>query len=67
MIESANKAINTVIESVEPNDVLKLDAAILLSELQILLSTSAGIDGADIEINQEGLNKLSGITSMVGR
>ncbi|WP_456310924.1 anti-adapter protein IraP [Serratia proteamaculans] len=67
MIESANKAINTVIESAESDEVLKSDAVILLSELQNLLSISSAVDGADDEINHEGLDKLSGVTSLGGR
>ncbi|MBC3947915.1 anti-adapter protein IraP [Erwinia persicina] len=64
MIESANKAINTVIDSAESDEVLKSDAVILLSELQNLLSISNAVDGADNEINHEGLDKLSGVTSL---
>lgn len=67
MIESANKAINTVIDSAESDEVLKSDAVILLSELQNLLSISNAVDGADNEINHEGLDKLSGVTSLGGR
>jgi len=67
MIESANKAINTVIDSADSDEVLKSDAVILLSELQNLLSISNAGDGADDEINHEGLDKLSGVTSLGGR
>lgn len=67
MIESANKAINTVIDSADSDKVLKSDAVILLSELQNLLSISNAVDGADDEINHEGLDKLSGVTSLGGR
>ncbi|WP_062748516.1 anti-adapter protein IraP [Erwinia persicina] len=67
MIESANKAINTVIDSADSDEVLKSDAVILLSELQNLLSISNAVDGADDEINHEGLDKLSGVTSLGGR
>jgi len=63
MIESANKAINTVIESAESDDMLKSDAAILLSELQDLLTISRAVDGADTEINHEGLAEISGMSS----
>ena len=67
MIESANKAINTVIDSAESDEVLKSDAAILLSELQSLLSISSAVDGADNQINHEGIDKLTGVTSLAGR
>lgn len=67
MIESANKAINTVIDSAESDEVLKSDAVILLNELQNLLSISNVVDGADDEINHEGLDKLSGVTSLGGQ
>jgi len=67
MIESANKAINTVIDSAESNEVLKSDAAILLSELQSLLSIFTAVDGADNEINHEGLDKLADETSPSGQ
>lgn len=52
MIESANKAINTVIESSEADDVLKSDAAMLLSELQELLTISRVVEQANTEINR---------------
>lgn len=52
MIESANKAINTVIDSAESDDLLKSDAAILLNELQNLLNISCAVDSADDEIDQ---------------
>lgn len=61
MIEGANKAINTVIDSVESDEVLKSDATILLSELQNLLSISRAVDGADEEINHDGLNDITGV------
>ncbi|MCX3311124.1 anti-adapter protein IraP [Pantoea vagans] len=64
MIESANKAINTVIDSAESDELLKSDAAILLSELQSLLTISTAVDNADEEINHEGLDKLNGLTSL---
>lgn len=64
MIDSANKAINTVIDSAETDELLKSDAAILLSELQALLSTSSAVDSADDEINHEALDKLAGVTSL---
>lgn len=54
MIEGANKAINTVIDSAESDDLLKSDAAILLSELQHLLNISRAVDGADDEIDPAG-------------
>ncbi len=60
MIESANKAINTVIESSDSDDVLKSDAAILLTELQDLLTISRAVDQADTEINHEGLSEITG-------
>lgn len=56
-----------MIDSAESDDVLKSDAAILLSELQSLLSISTAVDGADNEINHEGLDKLAGVTSLPER
>jgi len=67
MIESANKAINTVIDSAESDELLKSDAAILLSELQALLSISTAVDSADDEINHQALDKLTGVTSLDGQ
>lgn len=67
MIESANKAINTVIDSAESDEMLKSDATTLLSELQSLLSISTAVDAADNKINHEGLDKLSGVTSLSGQ
>lgn len=64
MIESANKAINTVIDSAESDEILKSDAAILLSELQSLLTISTAVDSADEEINYQGLDELKGVTSV---
>ncbi|MGX9275469.1 anti-adapter protein IraP [Pantoea ananatis] len=58
MIESANKAINTVIDSAESDDLLKSDAAILLSELQNLLNISRVVDSADEEIDQTVMKEL---------
>lgn len=58
MIESANKAINTVIDAAESDDLLKSDAAILLSELQNLLNISRAVDSADDEINHTGIKEL---------
>lgn len=58
MIESANKAINTVIDSAESDDLLKSDAAILLSELQNLLNISRVVDSADEEIDQMVMKEL---------
>ncbi|MGK3126452.1 anti-adapter protein IraP [Candidatus Pantoea formicae] len=63
LIEGANKAINTVIESVDSDEVLKSDAAILLSEFQNLLTISREVDGADEEIDHEGLSELTGMTT----
>ncbi|RRZ90370.1 anti-adapter protein IraP [Erwinia sp. 198] len=63
MIESANKAINTVIESADSDDVLKSDAAILLTELQELLTISRAVDRAEPEINHEGLNEITGLST----
>lgn len=67
MIESANKAINTVIDSAESDELLKSDAAILLSELQALMSISTAVDSADEQINHEALDKLSAVTSLEER
>ncbi|HAT24247.1 MAG: anti-adapter protein IraP [Pantoea sp.] len=63
IIEGANKAINTVIDSADSDEVLKTDAALLLSELQDLLTISRAVDHADEEINYKGLNALTGITA----
>lgn len=65
MIESANKAINTVIDSAECDDLLKSDAALLLSELQSLLTISKAVDEADEEINHEGIAELKGLSKSV--
>lgn len=59
MIESANKAINTVIDSAECDDLLKSDAALLLSEFQSLLTISRAVDDADEEINHQGIAELN--------
>ncbi|WP_323169463.1 anti-adapter protein IraP [Pantoea agglomerans] len=64
MIESANKAINTVIDSAESDELLKSDAVILLTELQALLSISTAVDSADNEISHEALDKLTGVTPL---
>lgn len=63
MIESANKAINTVIKSSESDDVLKSDAALLLAELQGLLTISRAVDQAEPEINHEGLTEITGLST----
>lgn len=63
MIEGANKAINTVIDSADSNEMLKSDAALLLSELQDLLTISRAVDRADEEINHAGLNELAGVNT----
>lgn len=65
MIEGANKAINTVIASADSNEMLKSDAALLLSELQDLLTISRAVDNASKEIDHEGLNELTGVTPAV--
>ncbi|WP_367143439.1 anti-adapter protein IraP [Pantoea stewartii] len=62
MIESANKTINTVIDSAECDELLRSDAALLLSEFQNLLAISRAVDGADEEINQEGIVMLKGLS-----
>jgi len=61
MIEAANKAINTVIDSAEADEMLKTDAAILLNELQSLLTISQAVDQANDEINHQGLNELGSV------
>ncbi|MGK6325733.1 anti-adapter protein IraP [Erwinia sp. DT-104] len=63
MVESANKAINTVIESADSDDVLKSDAAILLAELQDLLTISRAVDRAEPEINHDGLTEIAGLST----
>ncbi len=65
MIESANKAINTVIDSAECDDLLKSDAALLLSEFQSLLTISRAVDEADEVINHEGIAELKGASNPV--
>ncbi|PPS58654.1 hypothetical protein CRX72_20475 [Pantoea sp. BRM17] len=66
MIDAANKAINTVIDSAENDEVLRSDAAILLSELQNLLTISQAVDKADGEINHAGLSELTGVARVIG-
>lgn len=63
VIESANKATNMVIESAEADDMLKSDAAILLSEFQDLLTISRAVDSADDVINQQALEGITGVSS----
>lgn len=63
MIESASKAINTVIDSAESEELLKSDAVILLNEVQALLSLPAAMDSADDEINHDALDKLTSVTT----
>ncbi len=63
MIDAANKAINTVIDPAESDEVLRSDAAILLSELQNLLTISQAVDKADGEINHAGLSELTGVAA----
>lgn len=63
MIDAANKAVNTVIDSAENDEVLRSDAAILLSELQNLLTISQAVDKADGEINHAGLSELTGVAA----
>lgn len=60
MMESASKAINTIIESAESEEIMKSDAALLLSELQDLLIMARTVDGADAEINQASLDNITG-------
>lgn len=66
MIDSANKAINTVIESADSDEMLKSDAAILLHEFQELLTISRAVDKADNEIDQDGLAHISGVSHLTG-
>lgn len=63
MMESAGKAINTIIESVDTDEVLKSDAAILLHELQDLLMMARTVDGAAAEIDQDGLSDITGVSA----
>ncbi|MFU9137972.1 anti-adapter protein IraP [Erwinia tasmaniensis] len=58
MIESANKAINTVIETSQADELLRSDAALLLAEFQDLLLIAKLIETADAEINHDELSKL---------
>lgn len=64
MIESANKAINTVIDSADSDEMLRSDAALLLKELQDLLTISRAVDSADEDVNLEGLNELTGVSPL---
>lgn len=65
MMESASKAINTIIESVDTEEVLKSDAAILLNELQELLLMARTVDGAEADLNHDGLADITGIQASV--
>lgn len=65
MIDSANKAINTVIDSADSDEMLKSDAAILLQEFQELLTISRAVDSADSELNQAGLALISGVSPLI--
>ncbi|QDY42006.1 anti-adapter protein IraP [Candidatus Pantoea soli] len=62
VIESASKAINMVIESADTDDMLKSDAAMLLSEFQDLLTISRAVDSADSVVDPEALAGISGIS-----
>lgn len=59
MVESANKAINTVIESAEADEILKSDAALLLAEFQELLSISRLVEQSDSELDEKGLTNVA--------
>lgn len=63
MMESAGKAINTIIDSVDTDEVLKSDAAILLHELQDLIMMARTVDGAEADIDQEGLTNITGVSA----
>ncbi|WP_439212273.1 anti-adapter protein IraP [Duffyella gerundensis] len=59
MIESVNKAINSVLNSAEDDDGLKSDAAILLGEFQELLAISRLIESEDSEVDHQELSALA--------
>ena len=63
VIESANKAINMVIESAEADDMLKSDDALGLTDFQYLLTISRAVDSADDVINQQALEGITGVSS----
>ncbi|MGB9097903.1 anti-adapter protein IraP [Erwinia sp.] len=56
MVESVNKAINSVLDSSE--DVLRSDADILLTEFRNLLEVTRLIEQADAELDEEALASL---------
>jgi len=59
MIESVNKAINSVLNSAEDDAGLKSDAAILLGEFQELLVISKLIESEDPEVDHQELSALA--------
>ncbi|MEJ5112402.1 anti-adapter protein IraP [Erwinia billingiae] len=58
MVESVNKAINSVLDS--QDDVLRSDADILLNEFRNLLEVTRLIEQADAELDQEALAAAGG-------
>ncbi|WP_075181037.1 anti-adapter protein IraP [Pantoea sp. 1.19] len=61
MVESVNKAINSVLAS--SDDIVKSDAELLLGEFHELLSVTRLIEQADSELDQEALTSLSDETT----
>ncbi len=58
IIESVNKAINSVLDS--DDEAIKSDASLLFEQFQAIISTTRLIDQADPELNAEALNTLNG-------
>lgn len=58
IIESVNKAINSVLDS--DDDSMKSDATLLFEQFQSIISTTRLIDQADPELNADTLNAING-------
>lgn len=59
MVESASQAINAVLDSAEADELLKSDAALLLTEFQDLLSISRLVEEADTKVSEGHLSALA--------
>ncbi|MBU9854222.1 anti-adapter protein IraP [Rahnella bonaserana] len=59
IIESVNKAINSVLDS--DDEVVKSDAKILFEQFQALIEMTRFIDKADPELDSEALNALGAV------
>lgn len=59
IIESVNKAINSVLDS-DDDDGIKSDAKLLFEQFQSIISTTRMIDQADPELDAEALNAMNG-------